>query len=75
MGSKRDIVMDNVRGLFVGLSAISLLIPIVGHELVFLLFGMGSGVFYGIRIEKELSSTSLGLGRHEFAYATECPIT
>ena len=68
---KIETVMENVRGLFLGLSASSMLIPIVGFEAVFVVFGIGSGVFYGYKIEKEMSSTSLGLHRNDFSYLPE----
>ena len=71
--SRLDSVMENLRGLFIGLSASSLLIPVVGWEILFLVFGIGSGVFYGIKIERELSATSLGLGRNEFSYFPRIP--
>jgi hypothetical protein len=43
----------------------------VGAEVVFLLFGIGSGVYYGFKIEREISTTSLGLYRTEFSYLPE----
>jgi len=66
--------MENIRGLFIGLSALSLLIPIIGAEIVLIVLGIGSGVFYGFKIEKDLSSTSIGLHRNEFAYMPEIPL-
>jgi hypothetical protein len=71
LSEKIETVMENVRGMFIGLSASSLFIPIVGLEIIFLLFGVGSGVYYGFKIEKDLSSTSLGLHRNEFSYLPE----
>ncbi len=52
---KHEIVLENLRNLFLSLTTSTMLIPLIGMEILVLIFGIVLGIYHGFRIEKEIS--------------------